>query len=379
ADRAWRAHRSPIASGCAGRHRRQHHCRGRCDDGWAGWRQRTHPHRERRGGERQERRHAQRQGGDGRVRLPRAAQPRMAQDASAYPASAGAEETGRRVGTTRRRSAGEAGRMPENTTRPLMRHAARAACLMLLCAAAAAAQPPNQPVIAPVPDTPQFLTRYDFHMAASALANNDVRFSWDTHFGGALDMVDYIVGRAGVSVDYEAVLGDEFRLFDPNQGNYTLEAFASGRWGSTELVGIFHHVSRHLSDRPKRFAIAWNLAGARLLHQVRAGDTVFDIDLEGGSIVQHSYVDYSWIGELHVQARKPIHPVVEVYGRLFGQLIGVNGDVQGRDTQRGGSAEAGFRLIGKGAVMELFAGVERRIDADPFDRQPHQWALAGFR
>jgi hypothetical protein len=29
--------------------------------------------------------------------------------------------------------------------------------------------------------------------------------------------------------------------------------------------------------------------------------------------------------------------------------------------------------------MELFAGVERRIDADPLDRQTHQWAIAGFR
>jgi hypothetical protein len=270
--------------------------------------------------------------------------------------------------------------MPE-TTRSLMRHAAAAACLLLTYAAAVAAQaqPPIQPVVAPPPSTPQFLSRYDFHMAAAGLANDDIRFSWDTHFGGAIDMVDYVTGRAGVSVDYEAVLGDEFRLFDPNQGNYTLEAFASGRSGSTEFVGIFHHVSRHLSDRPKRFAIAWNLAGLRVLHQIKAGETVFDIDLEGGAIVQHSYVDYSWIGELHLQARHPVHQHVEVYGRAFGQLIGVNGDVQGRERQRGGSVEAGLRLIGRGAAMELFAGIERRIDADPLDRQPHQWALAGFR
>jgi hypothetical protein len=29
--------------------------------------------------------------------------------------------------------------------------------------------------------------------------------------------------------------------------------------------------------------------------------------------------------------------------------------------------------------MELFAGVERRVDADPLDRLPKEWALAGFR
>src|SRR5262249_44318061 len=204
-----------------------------------------------------------------------------------------------------------------------------------------------------------------------------IRFSWDAHFGGSLDMVDYVAGRAGIYVDYEAVLGDEFRIFDPNQGNYTLETFATARLGSrTEVVGMFHHVSRHLSDRPKRFAIAWNLLGGRLLHQVKAGDATIDVDLEGGAIVQHSYVDYSWIGELHLQARKPVNRVVAVYGRVFGQLVGVNGDVPGRGTQRGGSAEAGLRLRGGAGTLELFAGVERRVDADPLDRQPHQWALA---
>jgi hypothetical protein len=268
--------------------------------------------------------------------------------------------------------------MPD-TTRSLTRHAAAAACLLLLCATSAAAQQPDQPVVSPAPDTPQFMSRYDFHMAASGLANSDIRFSWDTHFGGSIDMVDYVGGRAGVYVDYEAVLGDEFRIFDPNQGNYTLEAFASGRSGSTEVVGIFHHVSRHLSDRPKRFAIAWNLLGARILHQIKAGDAVFDIDLEGGAIVQHSYVDYSWIGELHVRAMRPVNPHASVYGRAIGQWFGVNGEVQGRGRQVGASVEAGLRLKGRGGAMELFAGLERRVDADPLDRQPHHWALAGFR
>jgi hypothetical protein len=267
--------------------------------------------------------------------------------------------------------------MPEPKT--LIRHAAMAACFVLFRVMTAAAQQPDQPTVTQAPDKPEFLSRYDFHMAASALANDDIRFSWDTHWGGSIDMLDYVAGRTGISADYEAVLGDEFRLFDPNQGNYTLEAFASARAGSTEVVGIFHHVSRHLSDRPKRFAIAWNLLGARVLHQIRTGDTTFDVDLEGGAIVQHSYVDYSWIGELHLQARRTLNPSASVYGRAIGQLVGVNGDVEGRDRQYGGSAEAGIRLNGRAGVMELFAGVERRIDADPLDRQPHQWALAGFR
>ena len=269
--------------------------------------------------------------------------------------------------------------MPE-TTGSMMGRAAAAACLLLTCAVHAGAQQPDQPTVTARPDKPEFLSRADFQMSASALAYDDIRFSWDAHFGGSLDMVDFVAGRAGIYADYEAVLGDEFRIFDPNQGNYTLEAFASGRAApSTEIVGIFHHVSRHLSDRPKRFAIAWNLLGARVLHQIDVGSATIDIDLEGGKIVQHSFVDYAWIGELHVQARRPINSVAAVYGRAFGQLVGVNGEVPARGRQRGGSAEAGLRIKGGAGVLELFAGVERRIDADPFDRQPRQWALAGFR
>jgi hypothetical protein len=146
-------------------------------------------------------------------------------------------------------------------------------------------------------------------------------------------------------------------------------------------MGIFHHVSRHLSDRPKRFAIAWNLLGARVLHQIRSGDAVFDIDLEGGAVIQHSYVDYRWIGEAHLRALRQMNPYAAVYGRAIGQWFGVNGEVAGRGRQVGGSLEGGVRLNGRGrsAIMELFAGFERRVDADPLDRQPQHWALAGIR
>jgi hypothetical protein len=261
-----------------------------------------------------------------------------------------------------------------------MRRAALAACLTLTAVASAFAQPPDQPVVVPAPDSAEFLSRYDFHLAAAALAVSDPRFSWDTHFGGALDVVDYVHGRAGIAVDYEAVLGNEYRPFDPNQGNYTLEASASGRAGSsTEIVGMFHHVSRHLSDRPKRFAIAWNLLGARILQRVQVGATTIDADLEGGRIVQNSYVDYAWIGELHLQARRPLSERVGAYGRASGQWFGIDRTVANRGRQAGGLVEVGLRVNGKAGAVELFAGVERRVDADPVDRQPQNWALAGFR
>jgi hypothetical protein len=269
--------------------------------------------------------------------------------------------------------------MPE-TIGSLKGHAALAACLTLMAAALAAAQQPPQPVVSETPPAPEFISRYDFHLSANAIAINDPRFSWDTHFGGSLDLVDYILGRAGIVADYEAVLGDEFRLFDPNQGNYTLEASASGRVGaSTEAVGFFHHVSRHLSDRPKRPAIAWNVLGARVLHQAAIRGTRIDVDLEGGKVVQHAYVDYDWTAGLHLQASRPVANRLRVFGRARAEWFGVTGEVLGRGRQAGGAVEAGLHVKGGAGALELFAGFERRVDADPFDRQPQNWAIAGFR
>lgn len=250
--------------------------------------------------------------------------------------------------------------------------------LLVLVAAPAAAQLP-QPVVAPSKGA-DFLSRYDFHLSAAALQIDDQRFSWDTHFGGSLDIADYVVGRTGVRIDYQAVLGDQYRAFDPNQGNYTLEANSSVRIGpTTEIVGVFHHVSRHLSDRPKREAIAWNIAGVRVLQHVKLGETTLDLDVEGGNAVQHSGVDYTWTGEVGVLARHPLTPRVSAFFQGVGDAYQVDDTVNHRGTQLGGVVEVGIRINGGGGALELFAGGERRFDAYPFGLETKQWALAGFR
>src|SRR5438045_2070807 len=90
-------------------------------------------------------------------------------------------------------------------------------CLSLcavVCAsgAVARAQIP-QPIAEPAPAAPDFLSRYDFHLSASALAGGGDDFAWDAHFGGSFDVVDYVVGRASVIVDYQAGLGNVPRIF----------------------------------------------------------------------------------------------------------------------------------------------------------------------
>jgi len=134
-----------------------------------------------------------------------------------------------------------------------------AACLAIGLACPAGAQGPalegGTSQVPPAPAAPEFISRTDLRIAAAALSTGDQRFKWDGHFGGDVDVVDYVSGRLRVVADYQAMLGDELRPFDPNQGNYVLESSASLRIRGVEVAGVFHHESRHLSDRSKKFSI----------------------------------------------------------------------------------------------------------------------------
>jgi hypothetical protein len=267
-----------------------------------------------------------------------------------------------------------------DTVGSLIRRAAVAACLCLTLVPAASAQLTTPPGFAPAPASNDFLTRYDFHLSAAKLVNiDDQRFVWDTHFGGDLDVYDYVTGRATILIDYEAVLGDEIRAFDPAQGNYTLEASGSVRAGGAEIAGVFHHVSRHLGDRIKLFPIAWNVLEARVMGRVTVSGTTADITVGGGRLVQHSTVDYTWTGNLDVLIRRPLNERVGAFLRGTGEIFATDPLLSKRGQLQGGKAEAGLRVGGPGGAVELFGGYERRIDADPIDGRAHNWGFVGFR
>jgi hypothetical protein len=187
------------------------------------------------------------------------------------------------------------------------------------------------------------------------------------------------VGRASARVDYNAVLGHQLRAFDPNQGNYTLELSSSGRIGATEVAAVFHHVSRHLSDRAKTEPIDWNTFGARVLRRADVSGTSMAVEAMVASVIKHDYVDYRWTGDANAVVRRPLSRHVGVFMDGAVDIFGVDPAVAGRDSQVGGLVEAGVRLNGRGGAVELFAGFENRVDADPLDRQSHHWGLAGFR
>jgi len=236
--------------------------------------------------------------------------------------------------------------------------------------------PPPQPGTQPTGI--EFLPRFDFRVSMEHLVSDENRYVWDANFGGDLDIVGYGRGRLTFVANYQAILGGEFREFDPNQGNYTLEGSVSARADAFELAGVFHHVSRHLSDRPKRDPVDWNMVGGRIRSSVLHGRTELRGRADIRGVVQKTFVDYRWELDAEVAARVAVRPRVAVVATGGVRLLGVDG-AQDRGTQHGYRGEGGVRIDGRGAALELFLAAERRIDPYQLEFSTATWVTAGFR
>ena len=271
----------------------------------------------------------------------------------------------------------------------LVRHAASAACRLFVAFAvvvtagagrAGAQQPGPRPVDSISPDKAEFLPRTNFHLTANTLSGGDPRFTWDARWGGSADVLDYHFGRLGIVGDYEAVVGSERKNFDVNQGLYILEASTSGRYREHEFALVFHHVSRHVTDRLKPKPTAWNVLEARYLRNFDFSGTTVALVAAAGNVVTHVDVDYTWNLNFDVAISHPVKPRLDIYARGFGDAFGVDPAIKGRtQAQHSGRFEGGVRFNARGAALELFAGVEHRMDADLHDYLPITWGIMGFR
>jgi hypothetical protein len=249
--------------------------------------------------------------------------------------------------------------------------------LVLTTAVAARAQTASTPAPSE-PSGVEFLSRFDFHVGVEHLSSDDPRFEWDAHWGAELDFIDYGLGALTYYATYQTILGDEFREFDPNQGNYTLGSSASVRAGSVELAGVFHHVSRHLGDRPKRFAIDWNMIGARVRRAGVHGRTNLLAQVDVRGVIAKSFVDYEWEAEGHGRAQVRLTPRVALVALGAVRVVGVD-DSRGRGTQYGWRSDGGVRFEGGAAALELFVAGERRVDPYQLEFSTATWFTTGFR
>jgi hypothetical protein len=232
----------------------------------------------------------------------------------------------------------------------------------------------------PIPASAQttFFPRFDFHLGAEHLWTSDVRFVWAADFGAAVEILDYGRGRATFVANYEVIMGNEFRRFDPNQGNYLLEGALSYRIRAVEVAAVFHHISRHLSDRPKRRPVDWNMLGARAVSAGVAGTVALEgrVDIRG--VLKSSLVDYRWEMESAGGARFPLSSRTSLISGGMVRVVGVD-DTLNRGTQVGARAEGGIRLDGGAGSVELFVAAERRVDPYPLQAFTYSWFTAGFR
>ena len=224
----------------------------------------------------------------------------------------------------------------------------------------------------------EWFPRFDFHLDGEYAMSGDPRFNWLFDFGGDVDIVQDDKLRAQFIANYEAMAGEQFRRFDVNQGNYMLEGALLFRVAGVELGPVWHHVSRHLSDRPKRFPIDWNMIALRVRDAHTRGSLDMSWRADARATVTNAFVDYSW--ELETQGSLGYHltPRFDLTAANSWRIVGVDGS-RGRGTQLEGRIEAGVRMRGRAAAAELFIGAEQRIDPYPIEFGTARWFLAGLR
>lgn len=120
-------------------------------------------------------------------------------------------------------------------------------------------------------------------------------FVWDTWIGAGAGLLRVNAATAYLAADVETVLGRERRAFDANQANYHLEAGLRIQAGRQLLIPFFHHVSRHVIDRPKTQLVDWNLLGGRVTGPL---PKAFDLPGRYAASVAHTVewraVGYQW-------------------------------------------------------------------------------------
>jgi hypothetical protein len=250
------------------------------------------------------------------------------------------------------------------------------ALTVVLCATTTAAQQSDDDHSEPA--RVQLLPSTEFRLSAEHISAENLMFVWDMNFGGQIDVIDYGTGRATFVANYQAILGDEFRHFDPNQGNYILSGSASMRTPGVEVAAVFYHQSRHLADRDNVVAVAWNMAGVRVQRSVTAGRARVDGRVDVRGVVAKAYVDYTWEIEGAVRSDVQIRPSVGVLFAGTLRRLGVD-DSQNRGNQIGFRGETGVRFEGQRGAMEFFLAAERRIDPSPLQFGTARWVTVGFR
>jgi hypothetical protein len=205
-------------------------------------------------------------------------------------------------------------------------------------------------------------------------------FHWQGWIGAGAEVVRVRSTTAFFTADVETIIGNTLRAFDANQANYHLEAGIRQHVGPATATLFFHHVSRHLVDRPKTRAVDWNILGGRVEWPVRTGRHPVVATASLGHTTLDSLVGYRWEAVAQVDAEPRRLGSGALFARANLRAVSVSEHPQLR---RGGfvdlSGEAGTRWTQEGRTLDLFAALERRNDVFLEVAGRRDRALFGFR
>jgi hypothetical protein len=201
---------------------------------------------------------------------------------------------------------------------------------------------------------------------------------WTTWIGAGAGLV-----RAGGvtfygNADVETILGNVRRAFDATQANYHLELGLRANVGSFELGPVFHHVSRHLVDRPKQQAVDWNLLGLRLtgsLHPSRPVRLLASL----ARTTEAALVGYRWELQAGADAELTGGPVRAYATAQARRMTVPSSAALPRGDFLDFRFEAGARWANEARVLEGFVALERRNDVPLEEPGVKDRALLGFR
>jgi hypothetical protein len=227
----------------------------------------------------------------------------------------------------------------------------------------------------------ELLPDVTLQLVGAAYVPPEDAFVWDTWIGGGAGLLRVKAATAYLTADVETILGRERRAFDANQANYHLEGGVRVRHGRQLVIPFFHHVSRHVVDRPKTQLVDWNLVGVRVTGPLPASLPVAARYAASVARTVHTRgVGYQWelVGALDVELARLSWG--SPYLRADARFVTV-------DPQAGLAAgdfldflgQGGLRFVRGGRNLDLFAAYEHRNDVFVLLPGARDRALVGLR
>lgn len=218
--------------------------------------------------------------------------------------------------------------------------------------------------VARADDETTLLPDVSVHLRAARYEPTEPDFMWTGWIGGGAGLVRSHHATAYFTGEVETIIGNVKRAFDANQANYHLELGVDRPVGDRALNLFFHHVSRHVIDRPKDESVDWNVLGVRgstPLPKPFPAKTRLTLGI--GHTTRASLIAYRWEGTARLESDLVRGSWGALYLDAHARFVTTERSLGfPRDHFVDLLEEAGVRFTRDGRSLALFAAYEHRND-----------------